>query len=86
VRAPTEPCRICGYEFLERGQHGHGVDGSETECPVCLAQYALDDDGSIEFMYDLPNVPLTEQCWPERWAAATGKPLPAAWGWVDVGY
>lgn len=65
MRSPREPCRACGYEPLERGYRGHpgGADGSETECPRCLAQYALDDDGHIQFMYELPGRPLPSEQW-----------------------
>lgn len=64
MHAPQEPCRICGYGPLERGPNlTRSVDSSETECPRCLAQFALDDEGRIEFMFDLPGVPLPREQW-----------------------
>jgi hypothetical protein len=67
MRQPVkDKCLNCGGP-LERGDQGHphGVDSDEAECLRCLQQYAVYNDGTIEFAYTLPGLPLPPSEWRE---------------------
>lgn len=60
-KPPIEPCACCGYAPLHRGERVSDID--DATCPRCLAEYAMNEEGTIRYRYDLPDTPLPREHW-----------------------
>lgn len=66
-KPPIEPCAVCGFAPLERGERVSDID--DATCPRCLAEYSMNEEGTIRFRFNLPGTPLPR----ERWLTPTAS-------------